>query len=171
METNRQRKIREFARQETWRRTAPMLVEALIPLVIAPEDADWASGISLTESDQLKQAFYDGLMEAEDADDGRGENVAVVWGGKKTQFNRLRRLVGEVDGAMALAIVGEGVVRTRAHHSAHRLKRLYEHFGTLDVYGLDHPGGVTIYEDANQPGWWEMTVVGPEWVSALRRVG
>ncbi|MGV3618323.1 MAG: hypothetical protein ACO1SV_23605 [Fimbriimonas sp.] len=171
METNRHTKIKELARQETWRHTAPMLVEALSPLVISPEDREWAGGLTLDESDRLKREFYDRLSEADKAEDGESENVVVIWGGKKSQFLRLRRLVGEVGGPVALAVTGEGVVRTRAEAAAKRLRRLYEHFGTLDVYGLEQEGGVTIFPDANNPGWWELTVVGREWVKALRRLG
>lgn len=171
METNRQTRLKELARQETWRHTAPMLVEALSPLVISPEDREWAGGLTLEESDRLKREFYDRLSEASKADDGHSSSVVVIWGGKKSQFSRLRRLVGEVGGPVALAVTGEGVVRTRAQAAARRLRRLYDHFGTLDVYGLDGSGGVTIFPDAKNPGWWELTVVGEEWVKALRRLG
>lgn len=171
METNRQTRIKELARQETWRRTAPMLVEALSPLVIAPEDREWAGGITLEESDRLKRDFYDRLSEANNAEDGHSDEVAVLWGGKKSQFSRLRRLVGEVGAPVALAVTGEGVVRTRAQAAAKRLRRLYDHFGTLDIYALDGSGGVTIFPDAQNPGWWELTVVGEEWVRALKRLG
>ena len=171
METNRQDRIQELARQETWRRTAPMLAEALTPLVISPEDTEWAGSLPLAESDELKFAFYEGLAQADDADDGKSDEVAVLWGGKKTQFQRLRRLIGEVGGPVALAVVGEGVVRTRAEVLSRRVKRLYDHFGTLDIYGLEKPGGATIFPDPKNQGWWELTVVGRDWVQALRRLG
>lgn len=171
METDRQRRIKELVREDTWRRTAPLLVEALVPAVIAPEDAEWAGALSLEDSDVVKERFYDILAEAEGTEDGRSEEVSVAWGTEEAQFERLRLLLGEVGGAMALSLVGDGAVRVRPEVAAKRVHRLHEHFGTLDVYGLETEGGASIFEDNFREGWWELTVVGREWVAALRRLG
>jgi hypothetical protein len=171
MDTDRKDVVGEVIRRETWRQTAPLLADSLVPFVVAPDETDWATGISLEDSDHAKSAFYEYLNAAEAADDGKSDSLAIVWGGGKSQFPRLRRLIGEVGGAVGLAVLGEGVLRLRSEMVSRKVKAIYDHFGTLDIYGLEQPGGVTIFPDPNLEGWWEMTVAGPEWVAALRRVG